>query len=72
MVFSVLIWGGSLLYALLSYSQILTINIVLPILYTYIFARQDSIECWDKIPFYIPMFRRIRGMSLGIIVGKTF
>lgn len=72
--FSVLIWGGGFLYSLLCYNQKLATNIVLPLLalffYTYIFGQQDSIESWGKIPFYIPMFRGISDMSLGILVGK--
>lgn len=72
--FSVLIWGGGGLYALLKYNKRLTINIILPLctllFYTYIFSKRDSIECWDKGIFYIPMFRGLADMSIGIMTAK--
>lgn len=72
--FSVLIWGGGGLYALLKYNKRLTVNIILPLyillFYTYIFGKRDSIECWDKDIFYIPMLRGLADMSIGIITAE--
>lgn len=72
--FSVLIWGGGGLYALLKYNKRLTVNIILPLyillFYTYIFSRRDSIECWDKDIFYIPMLRGLADMSVGIVSAE--
>ncbi len=72
--FSVLIWGGGGLYALLKYNKRLTINVILPLyvllFYTYIFSKMDSIECWDKNIFYIPMLRGLADMSVGIIIAE--
>lgn len=72
--FSVLIWGGGGLYALLKYDKKLAINIILPLyvllFYTYIFSKNDSIECWDKNIFYIPMLRGLADMSVGIISAE--
>lgn len=81
--FSVLIWGGGCLYALLKYNKRLTVNVLLPIytllFYTYIFSNRDSIDifnnrisigCWDKHIFYIPMLRGLAGMSFGIITAE--
>lgn len=72
--FSVLIWGGGGLYALLKYNKRLTLNIILPLyillFYTYIFGKGDSIECWDKDIFYIPMLRGLADMSVGIMTAK--
>lgn len=72
--FSVLIWGGGGLYALLKYNKRLTVNIILPLyillFYTYIFSKSDSIECWDKDIFYIPMLRGLADMSVGIVTAE--
>lgn len=72
--FSVLIWGGGGLYALLKYNIKLSVNIILPIyvllFYTYTFSTRDSIEYWDKGIFYIPMLRGLADMSIGIITAK--
>ena len=72
--FSVLIWGGGILYSLLKYNRHLMVNVLLPLyvlfFYTYIFNKQDSIECWEREVFYIPMLRGLADMSVGIIWGK--
>lgn len=72
--FSVLIWGGGGLYALLKYNKSLAVNIILPVFillsYTYIFGMQKSIECWNKCIFYVPMLRGLADMSIGIMAAK--
>lgn len=72
--FSVLIWGGGGLYALLKYNKPLAVNIVLPMFilftYTYIFGKQKSIESWSKGVFYMPMLRGLADMSIGIMTAK--
>lgn len=72
--FSVLIWGGGGLYALLKYNKPLAVNIILPLyillFYTYTFGKQPSIECWEKDVFYLPMQRGLADMSVGIMTAK--
>lgn len=72
--FSVLIWGGGGLYALLKYNKRLTVNIILPLyillFYTYIFSKRDAIECWDKDIFLYTMLRGFADMSVGIVTAE--
>lgn len=79
---SVMLLGGTIIYAILQYDRKLAITILLPIIvligYTYMFNTNPNgrIESFDvNGGIYVPMLRGVCGMSLGVLLGyilKTY
>lgn len=71
---SALLWSGTLLYLILRYFKhapiiIATITIAV---YAYLFGVNGGIESWKFAgPFYMPFWRGMAGMGLGILLGMA-
>lgn len=74
---SVLIWGGSWLYAMLRYDSRLALNILFPLLMVvfggYIRSKGGNIELWfTDNKFFLPLVRGMVEMSIGIYLCIFF
>lgn len=74
--FSVLIYGGAIVYALTKYHTRLCIRIIFPLTalmffsYAFNFGHGEGLEQWRaQGPFSMPMVRGIADISLGVMVG---
>lgn len=77
--FSILIYGGAIVYTLIKYYPKACIRIVFPILtclfYTSIFNFQDGpgLEQWRvEVFFSMPFLRGVTDISLGVLIGYAF
>lgn len=69
---SALLWSGTLLYLILRYFKHAPIIIATIIIatYVYLFGINGGIENWGFTgPFYIPFWRGMAGLGLGILLG---
>lgn len=77
--FSVLIYGGAIIYAAVRYYTKMSIRIVFPLLtilfmaYSFNFGSTMSLEKWDIIGFVpFPMIRGMIEISYGVLAGYIF
>lgn len=71
---SALLWGGTLLYFIIrscKHAPIIIATITIAV-YAYLFGVNGGIESWKFAgPFYMPFWRGMAGMGLGILLGMA-
>lgn len=77
--FSVLIYGGGLLYSVISYNKRLSIKVILPLLvllflsYCFNYGAEENLESWGVRQFIpMTMLRGICEMSIGVLIAYVY